>query len=149
MNASTQTLRGEVSSERSQVNRMLREVEQLLDDIADADADASWFVPAMPTDAVPDRLADLASRLQHMFILEEDVEYLYELFPSQPGLRREFQLLHEDHGRLLDQLEEVSELAGSSVEPASTWDDVESHYRCFARELICHQRNEDAVLARG
>jgi len=149
MNASTQTLRNEVSSKRSEVNQLLRDVAQLLDDIADADADASWFLPAMPTDAVPDRLADLASHLQNMFILEEDMGYLYELFPSQPGLRREFQRLHEDHGRLLDQLEEVSELAGSSIEPASTWDDVESHYRSFARELVGHQRNEDAVLARG
>lgn len=149
MNASTQTLRNEVSSERTQVIRLLREVGQLLDDIADADVDASWFVPAMPTDAVPDRLADLAGRLQNMFILEEDAEYLYEMFPSQPGLRREFRRLHEDHGRLLDLLEEVNELAGSSVEPGSTWDDVESHYRCFARELIGHQRDEDAVLARG
>jgi len=128
---------------------MLREVEELLDDIADADADASWFVPAMPTDAVPDRLADLASHLQQMFLLEEDQEYLHELFPSQPGLRREFRRLHEDHGRLLDQLEEVCELAGSTIEPASTWNDVESHYRCFARELVGHQSHEDAVLARG
>lgn len=149
MNASTETLRIEVATQRGQVSRLLRDVEQLLDDIADADVDASWFAPAMPTDAVPDRLADLASHLQHMFILEEDAGYLYELFPSQPGLRREFRRLHEDHGRLLELLEEVSELAGSSVEPASTWDDVESHYRCFARELKGHQQNEDAVLARG
>jgi hypothetical protein len=148
MNASTQTLWIEVTSKRDEVNQLLREIGQLLDDIADADADASWFVPAMPTDAVPDRLADLASHLQHMFMLEEDTECLYELFPSQPALRREFQRLHKDHGRLLDLLEEVSELAGSYVEPASTWNDVESHYRCFSRELIGHQRSEDAVLAR-
>lgn len=149
MNASTETLRIEVASQRGQVSRLLRDVEQLLDDIADADADASWFAPAMPTDAVPDRLADLASQLQHMFVLEEDTEYLSELFPTKPGLRREFQRLHEDHGRLLDLLEEVSELAGSSTEVGSTWDDIESRYRCFARELKGHQRSEDAVLARG
>ncbi len=149
MNASTETLRIEVASQRGQVSRLLRDVEQLLDDIADADVDASWFAPAMPTEAVPDRLADLASNLQHMFVLEEDTEYLGELFPSQPGLRREFRRLHEDHGRLLDLLEEVSELAGSSTEVGSTWDDVESHYRGFARELKGHQKSEDAVLARG
>jgi len=146
MKSKTLLVRRKVTSKRDQVRQLLREIEDLLDDIADADADASWYSPALPTDAVPDRLADLGRHLRQMFGYEEDDEYLADLLSARPGLRDEIARLHDEHGRLLALLEDVCELAGSPTEPGSTWNDVESHYRDFTRELAGHYRDEDALL---
>jgi len=125
---------------------LLGEIEDLLYDIADADADASWCSQAVPTDAVPDRLVDLGRHLRQMFVFEEDEEYLSEVLVSQPTLREDMERLHDEHDKLLAQLEDICELAGSSVEPGSTWDDVELHYRGFARAVTGHHRDEDALF---
>ncbi len=146
MTSKNRILLGQVTSKRDQVGQLLGEIEDLLYDIADADADASWFSQAVPTDAVPDRLVDLGRHLRQMFVFEEDEGYLSEAIVSQPSLRQDIERLHDEHNRLLAQLDDVCELAGSSVEPGSTWDDVELHYRGFARALTGHHRDEDALF---
>ena len=137
------TNRREFLSQRDQVDRLLGHVAELLEDIADADADDSWGAPAVPTDVVSDRVADLCGRLRTLFFLEESDDALAELLAIQPTLRVELEGLHGEHPQLLDLLEEIQELAGSSVRPASTWDDVESRFHRFQRALTRHQRRHD------
>jgi hypothetical protein len=135
--------RRELHVQRDQIERLLGQLAELLEDIADADTDSSWGWSAVPADAVPDRVADLCGRLQTLFFLEETDDALVELVEMQPELRDELEGLHEEHPRLLGLLEEVRELAGSSVRPASTWDDVESRFHRFQRALSGHQRRHD------
>ena len=111
------TNRGEVLVQRDQVERLLGQLAELLDDIADADADSSWGLPAVPTDAIPDQVADLCGRMQMLFFLEETDETLAELIEMQPELRDELERLHCEHPRLLNLLEEIRELAGPSLVP--------------------------------
>jgi hypothetical protein len=129
--------------QRHQVERLLGQLAELLEDIADADVDSSWGWSAVPADAVPDRVEDLCGRLQQLFFLEETDDELAEVLEVQPDLRDELAGLHEEHPRLLGLLEEIRELAGSSVRPASTWDDVESRFHRFQRALSGHQRRHD------
>lgn len=137
------TERGELHFQRDQVQRLLNQLAELLEDIADADADSSWNWTAVPTDAIPDRVTDLCGRLQTLFFLEETDATLVDLLETQPELRNEVEGLHGEHPRLLNLLEEIGELAGSSVRPASTWDDVESRFHRFQRALSGHLRRHD------
>jgi hypothetical protein len=124
---------------RGQINESMREIEELLGDIAEADADACWQAPAVPIEAIPDRILQLARRLRLMFDLEDSQWYVSE----DTDALDETEALREQHDRVLVLLEEVCELAGSSIQPASTWNDVESHFRRFERMLTDHQRLED------
>ena len=133
----------ELHVQRHQVERLLGQLAELLEDIADADVDSSWGWSAVPADAVPDRVEDLCGRLQKLFFLEETDDALVELLEVQPELRDELEGLHDEHPRLLGWLDEIRELAGSSVRPASTWDDVESRFHRFQRALSGHQRRHD------
>jgi hypothetical protein len=128
--------------DRERIDRGLSEIEELLAEIADADVDAYWDFPAVPTDDVSYRLADLAMRLRQMFWLEENDRDLTTLFELQPLLRHEVEQLHEDHRKLLRLLEHLCELAGSASRPASSWQDIESHFLSFEQALNCHHRQE-------
>jgi len=130
------------------VERLLGNLAELLEEIADAEADASWGLPAMPTDAVSDRVADLCARLRTLFFLEETDDALAELMAMEPTLREELEDLFGEHPQLLELLEQIQELAGSSLRPASTWDDVESHFHRFQRALRRHQRRHDDLRKR-
>ncbi|NLF69042.1 MAG: hypothetical protein GX575_08295 [Candidatus Anammoximicrobium sp.] len=143
------TRRGDLRSQRDQVHRLLNQLAELLEDLADADADSSWGWSAVPTDAVPDRVSDLSSRLQTLFFLEENDGTLEELLEEQPELRDELEGLRDEHPQLLSQLEEVGELTGSSVRPVSTWDDVESRFHRFQLALSRHQRRHDDLGQRA
>lgn len=142
------TSRNEFLRQRDQVERQLRNLAELLEDIADAEADASWGLPAMPADAVSDRVADLCARLQTLFFLEETSESLGEGPELEPAMREDVEDLFGEHPQLLELLEQVQELAGSSVRPTSTWDDVESHFHRFQRALGRHQRRHDDLRER-
>jgi hypothetical protein len=61
----------------------------------------------------------------------------------QPTLREELEELYGEHPQLLELLDQIQELAGSSVRPASTWDDVESQFHRFQRALCRHQQRHD------
>lgn len=135
--------RGEFLRQRDQVEHLLENLAELLDDIADAEADASWGLPAMPTSAVSDRVADLCARLQTLFFLEETDDALAEILAMEPTLREELEGLYAEHPQLLELLEQIRELAGSSPRPVSTWDDVESRFHRFQRALSRHQQRHD------
>ena len=137
------TSRGEFLRQRDQVDRLLRHLAELLEDIADADVDASWGLPAVPTDVVSDRVADLCGRLRTLFFLEETDDAVLELLELQPDLYDELAGLHGEHPQLLECLEQIQELSGSSGRPASTWDDVELRFHRFQRALSHHQRRHD------
>jgi hypothetical protein len=129
----------EILTVRHQVSQSMREIEELLCDIAEADADAYWEAPAVPTEGVPDRIQQLAGYLRLMFELEDSHWYLSE----ESVMQQETESLREQHAQVLDLLEQTCELAGSSLQPASTWEDVEYHYRLFRKALAQHQREED------
>lgn len=139
------TSRNELSRERERVERLLKQLAQRLEDIAEAEADASWGLPSMPTDPVSDRVADLCARLRTLFVLEETDDALAELRDMQPTLREEFDELYDEHPLLLEVLEQIQELAGSSVRPVSTWNDVESRFHRFQRDLSLHQQRHEAL----
>ena len=73
----------------------------------------------------------------------EIFQAVVELIELQPELQDELEGLHGEHSQLLELLEQIRELAGSSVRPASTWDDVESRFHRFQRALSHHQRRHD------
>lgn len=138
--------RREFLRQRAHVERLLGQLAELLEDIADAEADASWRAPAVPTEAVPDRVAEICNRLRRLFLLEEADAALAQLAAMRPSLQDELEGLHGEHPQLLDLLEQVQELAGSSVRPASTWDDVELRFRRFRRALNHHQQRHDDLV---
>lgn len=142
------TNRGEFRRQRDHVEHLLQHLAELLEDIADADADASWRSPAVPTDPVSDRVGDVCARLRTLFFLEESDAALAKLLAMQPTLREELEGLHGEHSQLLELLEQIQELAGSSVRPTSTWDDVESQFHRFQRALSRHQRRHDDLGVR-
>jgi len=136
--------RGEFLRQQAQVERLLGHLAELLEDIADAEADVSWRAPAVPIDAVPERVADLCARLRTLFLLEETDDALAEVAAMQPTLRDELEGLYGEHPQLLELLEQIQELSGSSVRPASTWDDVESQFHRFQHALCRHQQRHDS-----
>jgi hypothetical protein len=142
------TSRREFLRQWDQVKHLTGNLAELLDDIADAEADASWGLPVVPTDAVSDRVADLGARLQTLFFLEETDDALAELAEFEPTVREELDELFGEHPQLLELLEQIQELSGSSVRPASTWEDVESQFHRFQLALGSHQRRHDALRGR-
>jgi hypothetical protein len=139
----------ELAVKRAVLQQLLGELRELLDDIAEADADACWYQPAIPVDGVPHRLERLACEVRTMFDLEEDERHLAALSQYRPDLRDRFEQLNGEHAELLDQLDELYELAGSSVRPGSTWNDIEHHYLGFERRLASHRQDEEHLLAQA
>ena len=137
----------ELAARHASLQELLGETRELLDDIAEAEADASWCQPAMPVDDVSNRMEQLVNAARHAFDLEEDERCLAALSRSQPELRDRFEQLNSEHAELLDLLEELYELAGSSVRPTSTWDDIEMRYLGFQRRLANHRQGEEELLA--
>ena len=139
----------ELAAKRAGLQRLLRELGDLLDDIAEADVDACWYQPAVPIDGVPDRVEQLACELRTLFDMEEDERHLSALSRYRPELRDRFEQLNAEHAEMLDQLEQLYELAGSSGRPGSTRDDIEHHYRGLERRLASHRRDEELLLAQA
>jgi DNA repair exonuclease SbcCD ATPase subunit len=139
----------ELAARRAVLRRLLNELGELLDAIAEADADACYYYPAVPIEDVPKRVGRLASEMRRMFDLEEDERHLSALSQGRPELRDRFEQLNAEHVDLLDQLEELYELAGSSVRPGSTWDDIEHYYRGWEQRLASHRRDEESLLAQA
>ncbi len=137
----------ELAAKRAELQESLDEIRELLDDIADADADDSWCRPAVPVADIPRRMEQLARKIRRLFDLEEDERYLTALSRRRPELRNRFEELNAEHSELLELVEQLYELAGSSVRPASTWDDIELHYLGFERRLANHRQGEEELLA--
>jgi hypothetical protein len=136
----------DVASRRARIESILDFLQDLLMEIAEADAEDSWCSPAVPTDAVPARMQDLTRHVRGLFVVEEDERCLDQLLASQPELREELEQINLQHEQILDLLEEICELAGSSVRPATSWDDLELHFRMLRRLWAAHRHDEDAVL---
>jgi hypothetical protein len=149
MSRDSRKMHVQLAGKRKQLRKLLADIRYLLDEIADAEADVSWSLPAVPVVDVPNRLAELARHVRHLFGLEEDERYLTELSQRQPHLREGLERLHAEHGELLRLLEELCELSGTSIQPASSWDDIELHYLCFERRLTVHHQDEDALLEKA
>ena len=138
----------ELAARRAALQQLLAELSDMLDEIEDADTDYSCSL-AIPVEGVPTRLARLTSEVRNMFDLEEDELHLDALSQWRPDLRERFEQLNAEHADLLEQLDELYELAGSSVRPGSTWNDIEHHYRGFERRLASHRRDEEHLLAQA
>ncbi len=139
----------ELAALRSALHELLCKLGTLLEDIAEADVDEFCYQPAVPIEDVPQILHELACKLRDLFDLEEDERHLSALSQHRPELRVRFEELNAEHPQLLDQLEYLHELAGTSTCPTSTWDDIDHHYRGLERRLIDHRRNEELILAQA
>jgi hypothetical protein len=120
-------------------------LQDLLTDIAEADVEDSWCSPAVPVDGISVPMQDLARHVRGLFIVEEDPRCLELLYESRPEWREEVEALNLQHEPILDLLEEICELAGSSVCPATTWDDLDLHFRLLRRLWVAHRQDEDAM----
>ncbi len=143
----SQQVQRQLRGRQEQLQQQLAEIRDLLDEIASAEADVSWWCPTVPIDDVPCRLAELARHVRRLFDLEEDEQYLTDFFRHQPEVRDRLRQLHAEHDELLELLDELCELSGTSLQPASSWRDIELHYLCFERRLTVHQRDEHALHA--
>lgn len=145
----SQRIDRELAALRTALHELLRELGTLLEDIAEADVDEPCYQPAVPTEDVPQILNELAGKLRDLFELEEDERHLSALSQHRPELRVRFEELNAEHPELLDQLDHLHELAGTTICPASTWDDIDHHYRGLERRIIDHRRNEEHLLAQA
>jgi hypothetical protein len=131
---------------RSPLNSVISELETLLEEMADVEADTPWSVPAMPAVVVCDRLTDLGQQLRLMFDQEEQDGRFPSLLASRPDLHEDVQLLLREHRLLLTQFDHLCELSGTSVRPRSTWGDIALQFRRFKQALAIHQAWEDTFL---
>ncbi len=145
MTSSMTTNRNEALRQRAQVDRLLGDMAELLAEIVDAEADAWWHTPTVPTDAIAGRISELCSRLRVLFTLEKVDESLDELLATQPGLRGEFEKLCGQRCQLLGLLEEIDELADPAARAATRWSDVETRFRCFQQQLSHHPRRHGSL----
>lgn len=149
MDNKSQRIDRELAALRTALHELLRQLGALLEDIAEADVDEHYRQPAVPIESVPQMLNELACNLRNLFDLEEDERHLTALSQSRPELRVRFEALNAEHSELLDQLDQLHELAGTTICPASTWDDIDHQYRGLERRLVDHRRNEEQLLAQA
>ncbi len=149
MSRDSQRVQCLLRGKQEHLQQQLAEIRDLLEEIASAEADVSWWCPTVPTDNVPDRLGELAHLVRRLFDLEEDERYLEDYFRHQPEVRDGLRRLHAEHDQLLELLEELCELSGTSLQPGSSWRDIELHYRCFERRLAVHQQDENALCEKA
>jgi hypothetical protein len=149
MSNKNQRIDRELAALRAALHDLLCKLGALLEDIAEADVDEPYHQPAIPIEDVPQMLNELACKLRNLFDLEEDERHLAALSHSRPELRVRFEALNAEHPQLLDQLDHLHELAGTTICPASTWDDIDHQYRGLEHRLVNHRRNEEQLLAQA
>lgn len=138
---------GPVVRARSKVNEMIVQVETSLQQIAEADTETPWCVPAMGPGVVCDRLTELGRQLQLLFRQEEEDERRFPLLlASRPDLYEDVQLRLREHQSLQSQCDYLCGLSDTSRRPTCTWEEIAPQFRRFKQLLSIHHAWEDWCL---
>jgi len=128
----------ELIAVRKRVKKLIRDISDLLEEIAEAEVDSFSRLSLLPSGSVGDRVAELVCQLQLQFTIERDDRH-----PRTAAAN-----LDVAHDALLAQIDRVFELVRPPLRPASTWSDIESNFRRFVTQLNDYGMKKDASLQR-
>ena len=128
--------REQLLTRKQEVHCLIACIRDVLEELADAEADAACPIPSTSTGASSDGIAALLYRLRAELLrgqLAPTAERL--LLYSAPDNALEVAQLPAEGELLLTTLEEFIEIAFSSGRPVSGWYDIESRFSRFAVSL--------------
>ena len=131
---------------RGRVTDLIREILDLMEEIAESEVDSFNLADPLPNGSVGERLAELVRQLQLLFTIELDERQMrIASIDGAPDMCPTGDL-DAEHDALLAQINRVFDLTRAPLRPASTWTDIEFSFRGFAAQLHDHRLREDGLL---
>lgn len=99
--------------------------------------------------AVRERLVSLRDHLARHFSQEEAGGYLEESLNRVPRLTRAVKAVLAEHPDLLVELDGLIRGLARPDIPEASWHQAHDDFEAFARHLVAHERNENAIVQEG
>jgi len=124
--------REQLLTRKQELQYLIACIRDVLEELADAEADAACPIPCTSTEASSEGIAALLYRLRAELLRNQVVPTAEQLllFSAQDH-PSEVSQLPSEQGLLLTTLDEIIEIAFSSGRPVSGWYDVESRFSRF------------------
>lgn len=144
----------EKGSEHAELSQLLGDIANVLDEMADAEADAAYRVPCAPCSHLSEGLADLLYRLRRRFLVDAGYRLREELLNAETSFADDVIRIHSERDILRTALDDILELAVWSGQPDTSWVEIEARFRCFARRVTeyvasTHGRCPGPVITRA
>ena len=128
--------------DRDELSGLLAAVSNVLDEMADAEADAGCHIPCAPLE---EGLSVLLYRLRRNLIVDAGSCLPGEALTAHPSFDGNGKGIHSDRGSLHTALDDILELALSPGQPRITWTEIEARFRYFARRVTEHVAISDGM----
>jgi len=121
---------------------LLSAISEVLDEMADAEADAAYRIPCAP---LSEGLAVLLHRLRQSFFVDPGNCLQEELVAADPSFADNVSRIHSERDILHTALDDILELVVWSGQPGTSWVEIEARFRCFASRVTEHVATSDGM----
>lgn len=97
-------------------------------------------------DFVCDLMASLRAEVEAHFRDEETIGLFADVLERAPRLQLRVQGLRREHQFMADSLRRLTRLAQQTTGTGSWWQELETDFRDFARDLMQHEREEIGLM---
>ena len=122
---------GETPVSSQEIMVQAARIESQFEEILDAAADESGFYDLIAIEGMDEPILDFACRLRCLFMEADGADSSVDC--EDVGCNADGS---SDQQQLLEVLDELCELAGTSVQLRTTWEDLARRFRTFRRSLI-------------
>ena len=127
-----------------ELSGLLAAISNILDEMADAEADAAYHIPCAPCGPLEEGLAVLFYRLRRSLIIDDNSCLPGEALTARLSFDGNGNRIDSDRRSLDTALDDILELALSPGRPSITWAELEVRFRHFASRVTEH-----AVISDG
>jgi hypothetical protein len=131
--------------EHDELSRLLGDVSDVLEELADAEADAAYRIPCAPCGPLSEGLAMLLYRLRRSFFVDPGDCFQEELLTADPSFADNVNRIRSDRDILNTALDDILELAICSDQPGTSWMEIEARFRYFASRVTEHAVTGDGL----
>ena len=131
--------------EHDELSRLLGDISDVLEELADAEADAAYRIPCAPCGPLSEGLAMLLYRLRLNFFVDPGDCLQEELLTADPSFADNVSRIRSKRHILNTALDDILELAICSGHPGTSWMEIEARFRYFANRVTEHAAISDGM----
>ena len=129
-------------SDGDELTGLLSAISEVLDEMADAEADAAYRIPCTP---LSEGLAVLLHRLRRSFFVDAGDCLQEELLVADPSFVDNVSRIRSERNILHTALDDILELVIWSGQPGTSWMEIEARFRYFASRVTEHVATSDGT----
>ena len=125
--------------------RLLSAIFDVLDEMADAEADAAYHIPCAPCGPLSEGLGVLLYRLRRSFFFDAGHCFPDEFLAADPSSANNVSQVQSERDMLQTALDDILELALSPSQPGMSWTEIDARFRYFAGRLTKYVATSDGI----